>query len=74
MIDFRHGDSLHRRSNPNLNEERQFYEELEIEQEEVQRELEISGPLVHLVDNLVRMGSLYGGENHMIAREFYKVR
>ncbi|XP_033645895.1 uncharacterized protein LOC117305192 isoform X5 [Asterias rubens] len=68
----RHGDSLHRRSNPNLNEERQFYEELEIEQEEVQRELEISGPLVHLVDNLVRMGSLYGGENHMIAREFYK--
>ncbi|XP_071809101.1 uncharacterized protein [Asterias amurensis] len=68
----RHGDSLHRRSNPNLNEERQFYEELEIEREEVQRELEISGPLVHLVDNLVRMGSLYGGENHMIAREFYK--
>ncbi|XP_038047615.1 uncharacterized protein LOC119721637 isoform X2 [Patiria miniata] len=68
----RHGDSLHRRSNPNLSEDREFFGELSLEREEVARELEISRPLVHLVDNLVRMGSLYGGENQMIAQEFYR--
>ncbi|XP_022088305.1 uncharacterized protein LOC110978001 isoform X4 [Acanthaster planci] len=68
----RHSDSLHRRSNPNLSEDREFLEELSLERVEVERELEISRPLVRLVDNLVRMGSLYGGQNQMIAQEFYR--
>ncbi|XP_071830481.1 uncharacterized protein [Apostichopus japonicus] len=67
----RRSDSL-RRSNPNLNEDDIYEAELRKEHEEVSRELEVSLPLINLVDNLVRMGSLYGGQNELIAQEFYK--
>ena len=60
-------------SNPDLTEDQQYYKELQKERDEVETELEISRPLINLVDNLVRMGSLYGGQNELIAQEFYKV-
>eukprot|EP00057_Strongylocentrotus_purpuratus_P019693 XP_011674167.1 PREDICTED: uncharacterized protein LOC593558 [Strongylocentrotus purpuratus] len=67
----RSSESL-RRSSPDLNEDdKEFYQEILTEREDITRELDISAPLINLVDNLVRMGSLYGGDNHMIAQEFY---
>ena len=62
-----------RSSNPDLSEDQQYYKELQKERDEVETELEIIRPLINLVDNLVRMGSLYGGQNELIAQEFYKV-
>ena len=62
-----------RLSNPDLTEDQRYYKELEKERDEIETELEISRPLINLVDNLVRMGSLYGGQNELIAQEFYKV-
>ncbi|XP_041472599.1 pleckstrin homology domain-containing family A member 4-like [Lytechinus variegatus] len=67
----RSNESL-RRSPPDLSEDDQeYYQEILTEREDIARELDISAPLINLVDNLVRMGSLYGGDNHMIAQEFY---
>ena len=37
-------------------------------------QLEVHKPLVNLVDNMVTMGSLYGGDNIMLASQYKKVR
>ena len=36
-------------------------------------QLEVSKPLVNLLDNMVRMGSLYGGNNLMLASQYKQV-
>ena len=36
-------------------------------------QLEVYKPLVNLVCNMVTMGSLYGGDNLMLATEYRKV-
>ncbi|XP_033122129.1 pleckstrin homology domain-containing family A member 7-like [Anneissia japonica] len=53
-------------------EEEMYLLELNQQKDEVEKEMEISGPLVSLVDNLVRMGSLYGGQNEMLAQQYYR--
>ncbi len=35
--------------------------------------MEVHKPLVNLVDNMVTMGSLYGGDNVMLASQYKKV-
>ncbi|XP_071493212.1 uncharacterized protein [Diadema antillarum] len=67
----RRSDSMRRSVADVEEDEPEYYQEMVQEREEVARELDISSPLINLVDNLVRMGSLYGGDNHMIAQEFY---
>ena len=37
------------------------------------QQLEVSKPLVNLLDNMVRMGSLYGGDNLMLASQYKQV-
>lgn len=37
-------------------------------------QLEVHKPLVNLLDNLVTMGSLYGGDNLMMASQYKKVQ
>ena len=36
-------------------------------------QLEVYRPLINLVDNMVTMGSLYGGDNLMLATQYRKV-
>ena len=36
-------------------------------------QLEVHKPLVNLVDNMVTMGSLYGGDNLMFASQYKRV-
>ncbi|XP_071956922.1 uncharacterized protein [Antedon mediterranea] len=64
----------HSLKNPSqdFTEEEMYLLELNQQKEEVENEIEISGPLVSLVDNLVRMGSLYGGQNEMLAQQYYR--
>ncbi|XP_053383535.1 pleckstrin homology domain-containing family A member 7-like isoform X5 [Mercenaria mercenaria] len=48
------------------------YMDLKHKLEEVEKKLEVYKPLVNLVCNMVTMGSLYGGDNLMLATEYRK--
>ncbi len=39
----------------------------------LEQQLEVNKPLVNLVDNLVTMGSLYGGNNSLLHSEYKRV-
>lgn len=41
--------------------------------EECDKKLEVYRPIVNLVHNMVNMGSLYGGDNLMLASQYRKV-
>nr|XP_006815846.1 PREDICTED: uncharacterized protein LOC100371867 [Saccoglossus kowalevskii] len=61
-----------RRTQQELFEHQRKYEEMKKENDEIEKRLDVSRPLINLVDNLVKMGSLYGGENAMVVQELYK--
>ncbi|XP_060565630.1 uncharacterized protein LOC132724715 isoform X3 [Ruditapes philippinarum] len=48
------------------------YVDLKHKLDEVEKKLEVYKPLVNLVCNMVTMGSLYGGDNLMLATEYRK--
>jgi O-acetylhomoserine/O-acetylserine sulfhydrylase-like pyridoxal-dependent enzyme len=39
----------------------------------VDKKVEVYRPIVNLVHNMVNMGSLYGGDNYMLASQYRKV-
>ena len=56
-----------------LEDEHQHYMTLRQGDTQVQQQADIRKPLVNLVDNLVTMGSLYGGDNLMLASQYKRV-
>ncbi|KAL5006547.1 hypothetical protein ScPMuIL_015353 [Solemya velum] len=55
-----------------LESEHAQYAEFRKHCEEVENKLEVYKPLVNLVSNMVTMGSLYGGDNQMMATQYRK--
>jgi GTP cyclohydrolase III len=53
--------------------EHREYTELKFQGEEVDKKVEVYRPIVNLVHNMVNMGSLYGGDNYMLASQYRKV-
>ncbi|XP_013390129.1 uncharacterized protein LOC106158612 isoform X7 [Lingula anatina] len=47
-----------------------MYLDIKKQLEDIEKQLEVHKPLVNLVDNLVKMGSLYGGDNDMFASQY----
>ncbi|XP_078334386.1 uncharacterized protein LOC111131248 isoform X11 [Crassostrea virginica] len=58
--------------NMSLEEDHNEYIRLKHQLEEVENRLEVYRPLVSLVHNMVNMGSLYGGDNYMMASQYRK--
>ena len=56
-----------------LEEEHEHFQELKDQSDKLNTQLEVHKPLVNLVDNLVTMGSLYGGDNLMLASQYKRV-
>ncbi|XP_041367889.1 uncharacterized protein LOC121382369 [Gigantopelta aegis] len=55
-----------------LEENHQSFVDLKRELEEIENKQEVYKPLINLVDNMVTMGSLYGGDNLMLATQYRK--
>ncbi|XP_070199352.1 uncharacterized protein [Littorina saxatilis] len=55
-----------------LEESHQSFVDIRSQMEEVDKKLEVYRPLINLVDNMVTMGSLYGGDNLMLATQYRK--
>ncbi|XP_011421722.3 pleckstrin homology domain-containing family A member 7 isoform X14 [Magallana gigas] len=55
-----------------LEEDHNDYVGLKHQLEDVENRLEVYRPLVNLVHNMVNMGSLYGGDNYMMASQYRK--
>ena len=70
---YRQQDS-HHLIDPRLEAEHREYMELKFQGEEVDKKVEVYRPIVNLVHNMVNMGSLYGGDNLMMASQYRKVR
>ncbi|XP_059177370.1 uncharacterized protein LOC131956792 isoform X2 [Physella acuta] len=50
----------------------QSYLEAKSQMEEIDNKLEVYKPIINLLDNMVTMGSLYGGDNLMLATQYRK--
>ena len=57
-----------------LEDEHEQYVSLRKNTSELDKQLDVHKPLVNLLDNLVTMGSLYGGDNLMLTSQYKKVR
>ncbi|XP_005099495.1 uncharacterized protein LOC101852180 [Aplysia californica] len=55
-----------------LYEQHQAYVDARMQMEEVENKLEVYRPIINLLDNMVTMGSLYGGDNLMLATQYRK--
>ncbi|XP_055957642.1 uncharacterized protein LOC126823425 isoform X2 [Patella vulgata] len=53
-----------------LEEEHKNYTDLKHQMDEIENKLEVYKPIINLVDNMVTMGSLYGGDNLMLATQY----
>ena len=56
-----------------LEDEHEQYVSLRKNTSELDKQLDVHKPLVNLLDNLVTMGSLYGGDNLMLTSQYKKV-
>ena len=72
LFNYRQQDS-HHPIDPRLEAEHREYTELKFQGEEVDKKVEVYRPIVNLVHNMVNMGSLYGGDNFMLASQYRKV-
>ena len=57
---------------PSLEQEHDHYMTLRKQTGTLEKQLEVNKPLVNLVDNLVTMGSLYGGQDSSLLNYEYK--
>ena len=57
-----------------LEDEHEQYVSLRKNTSELDKQIDVHKPLVNLLDNLVTMGSLYGGDNLMLTSQYKKVR
>ncbi|XP_046546105.1 uncharacterized protein LOC124256185 isoform X2 [Haliotis rubra] len=55
-----------------MEQDHQMYKDYKTQLEELENKLEVYKPLINLVDNMVTMGSLYGGDNYMLATQYRK--
>ncbi|GFN78714.1 pleckstrin-like protein domain-containing family a member 7, partial [Plakobranchus ocellatus] len=55
-----------------LQHRHQNYVEARAQTEELENKLEVYKPIINLLDNMVTMGSLYGGDNLMLATQYRK--
>ncbi|XP_048242370.1 uncharacterized protein LOC124118799 isoform X2 [Haliotis rufescens] len=55
-----------------VEQDHQMYKDYKTQLEELENKLEVYKPLINLVDNMVTMGSLYGGDNYMLATQYRK--
>ena len=51
----------------------EYFTELQNQANEIDKQIEITQPLINLLDNMVTMGSLYGADNLLYAAEYKKV-
>ena len=56
-----------------VEEEHSQYQQLKGHNHKLNTQLDVHKPLVNLVDNLVTMGSLYSGDNLMLASQYKRV-
>jgi len=57
-----------------LEQGHEYFTELQSQANELDKQIEITQPLINLLDNMVTMGSLYGADNLLYAAEYKKVR
>ncbi|XP_063401636.1 uncharacterized protein LOC134685636 isoform X1 [Mytilus trossulus] len=62
----------HQPIDPRLEGQHNEYVEMKYQGEECDKKLEVYRPIVNLVHNMVNMGSLYGGDNLMLASQYRK--
>ncbi|BFZ03945.1 hypothetical protein BsWGS_06984 [Bradybaena similaris] len=55
-----------------LQQQHEIYMEAKGHIEEIENKLEVYKPIINLLDNMVTMGSLYGGDNLMLASQYRK--
>ncbi|XP_067655336.1 uncharacterized protein [Haliotis asinina] len=55
-----------------MEQDHQMYKDYKTQLDELENKLEVYKPLINLVDNMVTMGSLYGGDNYMLATQYRK--
>jgi len=56
-----------------MEQNHEYFTELQSEANELDKQIEITQPLINLLDNMVTMGSLYGADNLLYAAEYKKV-
>ncbi|KAK3598782.1 hypothetical protein CHS0354_020894 [Potamilus streckersoni] len=71
-LDYRKRQQEGERIDPQMETEHRRYKDLKRQCEELDKQIEVYKPLVNLVSNMVTMGSLYGGDNLMLATEYRK--
>lgn len=54
-------------------QDHEYFTELQTQANEIDKQIEITQPLINLLDNMVTMGSLYGADNLLYAAEYKKV-
>jgi len=52
---------------------RQYYTEICKQVNELNKQIEVTQPLINLLDNMVTMGSLFGGDNALYASQYKPV-
>ena len=56
-----------------MEQNHEYFTELQNQTNELDKQIEITQPLINLLDNMVTMGSLYGADNLLYAAEYKKV-
>lgn len=51
----------------------EYFVELQKQADEIEKQIDVTQPLINLIDNIVTMGSLYNGDNLMYASQYKKV-
>jgi len=72
VVLIRRENSVGRLSEP-MEQSHEYFTELQSEANELDKQIEITQPLINLLDNMVTMGSLYGSDNLLYAAEYKKV-
>ena len=57
-----------------IEQNHEYFNELQSQANELDKQIEITQPLINLLDNMVTMGSLYGADNLLYAAEYKKVQ
>ena len=68
----RRESSVGRLSEP-VEQSHEYFTELQNQANESDKQIEVTQPLINLLDNMVTMGSLYGSDNLLYAAEYKKV-
>lgn len=56
-----------------LEHEHEYFVQLQKQTDEIEKQINVTQPLINLLDNIVTMGSLYNGDRLMYASQYKKV-